>query len=105
MVERVLPILNSLQALVNICACVQMDLMGSFARKMLMSASQTHVEAERVWTAWTATSVNVPLVWEVWHHCSHLQFNYRHIVFQGILRAHNHNNLSNGLHLLPLLLP
>lgn len=62
MVERVLPILNSLQALANICAYVQMVLMGSFARKILMSASQTHVAVERVWTAWTATSVNVPLV-------------------------------------------
>ena len=72
MVEHVLPILNSLQALVNTCAYVQMDLMESFARKILMTANQIPVAAEHAWTVWIATFVNVPLVWEVTSHCFHL---------------------------------
>lgn len=62
MVERVLPILNSLQALVNICVYVQMDLMEGFVRKILMSANQTRAKAEHAWMVWTAMLVNVPLV-------------------------------------------
>lgn len=72
MVEHVLPMLNSLRALVNTCAYVQMDLMENFARKILTIANQTPVAMEHVWTVWIATSVNVPLVWEVTPHCFHL---------------------------------
>lgn len=72
MVEHVSPTLNSLQGLVNTCAYVQMDLMENFARKILMTANQTPVAAEHVWTVWRATFVYVPLVWEVKPHCFHL---------------------------------
>lgn len=94
-VAHVSPILNTLQALVNTCACVPMDLMENSARKTSGTANQTPVAAEPVWTVWRATFVNAPLVWEVTPLCLHLCFNYSEL--KDVLSVTWPQHLPHGL--------
>lgn len=84
-VAHVSPILNTLQASGNTCACAQMDLMENSARKTSGTANQTPVAAEPAWRTRRATFVNAPLVWEVAPLSLLLWFNYRSTELQDVL--------------------